>query len=511
MIRDFATFDGDQPISCDLCIAGAGAAGISVALEFAGRGERVVLLESGGLDFEDATQELYVGKNLGHPYFDLETTRVRFFGGATNHWGGMCAPLDPIDFEQRDWVPYSGWPITAADLEPYYIRAHPLLELGPYTYAAAKIAPPGTEFLAFRPDRIQPKMWRYSTPPTNFGIAYREPLAQAGNIDVLLHANLIEIETGPGGSSVSAFRIQTLDGKAARVEARAYVLALGAIETPRLLLSSDSVVAGGLGNQHDLVGRFFMEHPRIVAGSVMSTKNDWYQAYVELARDGHQVRCGLTASPEVQAREGILNPMLMLGDKAVDRVRSAGYSSLSQIKNALAKGEIPDDLGRHLLNILDDLGGVVRGVYERVDFDRLRHDGGRAGAQSGQSGRAWPGARPVGHAPRQSRLAPERARQAECADPRGAGRTGDRPSRRWPAADGGLARARRRRLERRRRRPLPPDGHDPDGERSGPGRGRCRLPGVRGRQSVCRRQQRVPDRRLRQPDAQPDRAGAAPG
>jgi choline dehydrogenase-like flavoprotein len=367
MIRDFATFDGDQPLTCDLCIAGAGAAGISIALEFARRGERVVLLESGGLDFEEATQELYVGDNLGHPYFDLETTRVRFFGGSTNHWGGMCAPLDPLDFEQRDWVPYSGWPITAADLEPYYARAHPLLELGPYNYDAAEIAPPGTEFLTFRPDRIRPKMWRYSTPPTNFGSAYREPLAQIGNVDVLLHANLVEIETGPAGSSVSAFRIQTLDGKAARVQARAYVLALGAIENPRLLLSSDRVVAGGLGNQHDLVGRFFMEHARIGAGSVLSTKENWEQAYVDLFRDGHQVRCGLTASPEVQAREGILNPMLMLGDKTVGRERSAGYSSLSHIKSALANGEIPADLGGHLLNILGDLGGVVRGVYERAD------------------------------------------------------------------------------------------------------------------------------------------------
>ena len=205
MIRDFATFDADQPLACDICIAGAGAAGISIALEFAGHGERVILLESGGHDYEDLTQALYAGQNLGRPYFDLDIPRVRFFGGSTNHWGGMCAPLDPLDFEKRDWVPHSGWPIAAPDLAPYYARAHPLLGLGPFNYRPAEIAPPGIDFLAFQPDRICPKMWRYSVPAINFGVAYRELLAKASNVDVLLHANLVDIETDPAASRVSAY------------------------------------------------------------------------------------------------------------------------------------------------------------------------------------------------------------------------------------------------------------------------------------------------------------------
>ncbi len=367
MIRDFATFDADQPLACDVCIAGAGAAGISIALEFAGRGERVILLESGGLDYEDATQALYAGRNLGVPYLDLDVPRVRMFGGATNHWGGMCTPFDPIDFEKRDWVPYSGWPITAADLAPYYLRAHPLLELGPFNYTPAEIAPPGTEFLAFRPDRIRPKMWRYSVPATNFGVAYREPLANASNVDVLLHANLVDIETDAAASRVSAYRIQSLEGKTARVQARTYVLALGGLENPRLLLSSDGVVAGGLGNQRDQVGRFFMEHIRIVGGSVLSIQDNWYKAYAQLAHDGHHVRCALTASADVQARERILNPMLMLGEKEVGRIRSPGYTSLAEIRKAFAKGQIPEHFGADLLAVLEDLNGVVRGFCERLD------------------------------------------------------------------------------------------------------------------------------------------------
>ena len=124
MIRDFRSFDGAGEVACDLCIAGAGAAGIALTLGFAGRSERVVVLESGGFEFEQDIQDLYRGRSVGQPYWDLDATRVRQFGGSTNHWGGMSAPLDERDFLPRPWSPDSGWPIRRADLEPFYPCAH---------------------------------------------------------------------------------------------------------------------------------------------------------------------------------------------------------------------------------------------------------------------------------------------------------------------------------------------------------------------------------------------------
>ena len=368
MIRDFASFDGAEAIACDLCIAGAGAAGITMALEFAGRGERVVLLESGGLEFEETTQALYAGGNLGRPYFDLDLARARIFGGSTTHWGGMCTRLDPIDFAKRDWVPHSGWPITPADLDPYYARAHPVLELGEYDYERAEIAPAGTEFLPFREDRIRPKMWRYSMPPTDFGQAYRPQLARAANVDVLLHANLVEIETGDDAGQVTAFRIATLEGKSARVRAKSYVLALGGIENARLLLNSDRAIPAGLGNQNDLVGRSFMEHIGIIAATVLDLEgNGWQHSYDDLFDGDRQVRCGLTPSFEMQEQKRILNPMLMFGQRTVARTDSEGYRSLAEIRKQIARGELPGDLGHHLYNMIIDVDGLVRGMYEKVD------------------------------------------------------------------------------------------------------------------------------------------------
>jgi len=107
LLRDFRLYDSDEDIHCDICIAGAGAAGVAIALSLAEQNHKVVLLEAGGIDYEEETQDPYIGENIGRPYHDITTTRLRFLGGSTNHWGGMCSHLDPHDFEKRSWVPYT--------------------------------------------------------------------------------------------------------------------------------------------------------------------------------------------------------------------------------------------------------------------------------------------------------------------------------------------------------------------------------------------------------------------
>src|SRR5512132_3027299 len=137
MHTDARTLEDGTVIECDLAIIGAGAAGISLALEWIGAKQRVILLEGGGFDYEPKTQDLYRGENAGLPYYPLHAARLHMFGGTTNHWAGFCSPFDPIDFEKRDWVPNSGWPIARADLDPFYARANTVLELGPAEWDSA--------------------------------------------------------------------------------------------------------------------------------------------------------------------------------------------------------------------------------------------------------------------------------------------------------------------------------------------------------------------------------------
>ena len=125
MVIETSDLQEGRHLQYDVCVIGAGAAGITVTRALRRTGTSIGLLESGGFDFDDDTQALYQGTTtssiLGRGY--LTSTRLRYFGGTTNHWNGMCRPLDESDFIVRPWVPHSGWPITAADLAPFYRQA----------------------------------------------------------------------------------------------------------------------------------------------------------------------------------------------------------------------------------------------------------------------------------------------------------------------------------------------------------------------------------------------------
>ena len=136
MIVDARAVPNDSVIDCDVCIVGAGAAGITIAREFLGRSVQVVLLESGFLEPDADTQSLYAGEVTERRYFELDAARSRYFGGTTNVWTGECRPLDAQDFERRDWVPDSGWPFDLNELLPFYRHAQSVCQLGPYGYTA---------------------------------------------------------------------------------------------------------------------------------------------------------------------------------------------------------------------------------------------------------------------------------------------------------------------------------------------------------------------------------------
>jgi choline dehydrogenase-like flavoprotein len=268
---DARTLEDGALLEGDLCIVGAGAAGITLALEWAGEKDRVLLLEGGGFDFDPGMQDLYRGEIVGLPYFPLQAARLHYFGGTTGHWAGFCSTLDPLDLEVRDWVPHSGWPITRAELDPFYARAHRVLELGPYEYdpEAWHRRDPGLAPFPLDPTVARTKMWQFS-PPTRMGTRYRAAIVAAPNVHLYTHANVCEIEADEGLRAVEGLRVRTLDGRELRVRARRFVLACSTLQNARLLLASNRRAPGGLGNGHDLVGRFFMEHLEMPSGYLVT-------------------------------------------------------------------------------------------------------------------------------------------------------------------------------------------------------------------------------------------------
>jgi len=132
MLLDANSIPCGETLKADVCIVGAGAAGISLVMGLLDQGTTVVILESGGREPDEATQGLYQGTTTGRPYYELDACRLRYLGGSTNVWGGWCRPLDALDFDDRPALPASGWPFERPELDPYYERVHALCELGPY-------------------------------------------------------------------------------------------------------------------------------------------------------------------------------------------------------------------------------------------------------------------------------------------------------------------------------------------------------------------------------------------
>ena len=312
MIAEFDARKGAEPLVVDLCIVGGGAAGIAMARHFAGSKLRVVLLESGGYKYDPALQALYEGQNTGMPYFDLHSCRTRQFGGSTNCWGGMCTPMTAVDFSHRSWVPHSGWPFDAQALEPHMRAAHTLCGIGPYGYDESVWGMLGKEPLPFESDLLWSHFWqmnsRLGKRQVRFAKKFRGIIQDAPNVQVFLHADVVDLVLDDNHRRVTAVKARTRDGREQLVQAKAFVLACGGIENARMLLASDRQMKNGVGNQNDLVGRFFQEHLQSPCATVTPETNDRLLSYARWWELGMtHARPGLTLSPIAQQQHRALN------------------------------------------------------------------------------------------------------------------------------------------------------------------------------------------------------------
>ena len=234
-----------------LCVIGAGPAGITLARRAAAQGLSVALMEAGGREITAESQEIYEGEVVGRDYWPLEVSRLRYLGGSSGHWGGWCRSLDPVDFQAKAWNPWSGWPIGPQDLAPYAAEADAIIGLPPQPADAAPV------------DGFREVFFRYSDPPVNFGEKFAGEIEASDRIALGLNANLVDLRLSSDMGEVRGAVFRSLDywDRGFTVRAKAYALCCGGIENPRLLLNFASQATAGIGNGHDLVGRFFAEHP----------------------------------------------------------------------------------------------------------------------------------------------------------------------------------------------------------------------------------------------------------
>lgn len=373
MFIDTRRVEQGMVVDTTVCIIGGGVAGITLAMELDKKGIDVVLLESGGFNPDDNTRDLYRGEDVGEWRYNFaDGSRSRFLGGSSNCWGGWCRPLDPWDFEKRDWIAYSGWPFGLDELTPYYERTHALLKLGPNNFDPdfweRSINRPDVRRIPLVSGKVRDTISQFS-PPARFGKLYRDTLKRSQRVRVFLYANATNIDTDRMGRTVSHIDVATLTDRRMKVTAKLYVLATGGIENARLLLASNKVIPNGLGNGHDLVGRFFMDHPRLLVGSIKFTRQwarnklsdvKYHYQNAAVAAHGTCIAHQFALTPETLREESLLNARVWFSS-VFPGEGSAGALALFRCKQALLKKEqvgwsITRDLLTMVAHPLDTLG-----------------------------------------------------------------------------------------------------------------------------------------------------------
>ncbi len=301
VFRDACTVDPGDCLESQVAIVGAGPAGIALGLALEKAGVAVLLIESGDYRPNAAGDLLNQGTSTLEDY-PFVASRARAFGGSTTRWYGACVDLDPTDFEKRDWVPFSGWPIRADDLSDYMPSARKFFGLP----AASAFDPQCEGVAVFDHDLVAKPV--FHSKPIDLGEAYRQKLQDARHVMCLMRATVTGIRQAEAGH-VESLEVRRPDGEAFRVRASCFVLAAGGLENPRLLLASRARDANGVGNMRDVVGRYHMEHPIRSLGILpIGTQRATARFLSDRKRLGRSVaEVTLGLSSEVRARLKLLD------------------------------------------------------------------------------------------------------------------------------------------------------------------------------------------------------------
>lgn len=343
----------------DICVCGSGPAGITAARALAAAGKKVVLLEAGGFDFSDESQEYYSGTESGISTYNtaVKRGRLRYFGGTSNHWTGMCGVFDESDFWPKRHHELPGWPIKRKEILKFLPEAARILDLNQTDFTPQPFGQP--QWASFE------KRIATMSPPTRFGIKYRDDIVQSKNIDLFIHANAVDLHLTAQGTKpnqVDYLLVSNYRKQLAKVVAKKYVLALGSIENARFLLNANKQFPQGVGNQSGFVGRCYMEHLNVQMGRFVTNNGALFPA------DG----VGLGPTESTLRDLGIGNGILSLSTSGVPNE----YGRLAPVRKILRKVACETDALREFARKFKDFNctgdGVISTMLEQAPDRRNR-------------------------------------------------------------------------------------------------------------------------------------------
>ncbi len=382
---DLRDFGGNTLGPYDLCIIGGGIAGLTLAWALRRSGLGLCVLETGGERPEPETHRLSRGDITGYPYFPLDMARARALGGSSHLWDYEVAPgtprvrlrpLDPIDFERREAVPWSGWPFGYETLAPYYQQAQTFFGLPERPYTPEAWSSTTTQPLLSADSAVLRTALFQFGETARFYTFYGPELLADPHVTVCLHAHVLELLTDATGQVVESVRVGCPGGREITVQARCFVLAAGGLENARLLLLSNRTWPNGLGNAHDRVGRFFMEHLHFLSGVFVPRERKlipqlgFYRLH---ACNGVWIMGKLALQETVVRQEGLLNYCVALWptDRAALPRRNnpllwGGYEALRVLREAIRHRTWPEHLPHQLMRLVRDAPRLVPWATSRL-------------------------------------------------------------------------------------------------------------------------------------------------
>lgn len=369
---DARNSDAGDVIEASVCVVGSGAAGITLARKLAQSVKDVVLIESGGFSLEGETQNLFSGQSLSLPYFNLAACRLRYFGGTTNHWSGYCRANDAIDYDGRPELNLPRWPVRHDEVQPYIAEAAESLGISSKFFEPKfffeREGLPSEDLVDNKSQILQTKVFQIAQ-DIRLGPKYRDELGSSPNIRIFHHLNLTHIQLSPDGGEVIHLDCATLNGRKVRVKAKTYALCCHAIENARQLLTSNDVMNTGIGNAHDHVGRYFMDHTHIRSSRLIPSPT-FPVVYDRMYADNYHLNANVGFTDDFIRSERLLQYYCRFNPVYIDPKTK---EALSYMRDEVMQPGSTAFL-KDVATVLGEMGGVARFGLSRLNIRHFQPD-----------------------------------------------------------------------------------------------------------------------------------------
>lgn len=296
----------------DICIVGAGAAGITIANKLGKNGLKIALCEAGSEEYTEESQDNYKGEITGDHYFDLDIARLRYLGGTTNHWNGWCRSFEPVDFDRGYLGNEYKWPISYNELFKFRKEACDILEIAN-----------DFDFNKTENNYVKKIKFQFS-PPVRFKDKYQFDLKKSSNISLLLNANLEDISGDHNTINYAYFKSYT--NKKIKIKASRFIFAMGGIENSRFLLWFAKKYQTKYFDDNTPIGKYWMEHPHFNLGSALVeksvTNHPYYSLTANTQKQAKILNCGFRINKITSSNttKGMIKELLCVAPRVGQKI-----------------------------------------------------------------------------------------------------------------------------------------------------------------------------------------------